>query len=548
MTDDAFAFENPALVASLLDASPDLFFFKDAGSVYRYANKAFCELFELPPSAVIGHNDFEIFPGVNAERHYRADQAVLASGRFASFEYEVVHEGRAVWLQVLKTPIRDAAGRITGLFCAARNITTHKRLEADARLARRELEKDMAEQAEDLRRANQELRRQIVQRHKAEKALEESLRTLNRIFENSPIGISLVTDRVVHRANPRFHALFGSGPDGIVGKSTEVFYPDREAFEAFGREFYPALGRGERVDTVRVMRRFDGTDFWCRIIGQALYPDRPQDGSVWLMEDVTERRLAEEAAGAADRLKREFMDNMSHEIRTPLNGILGMAMVLEGTPLSEEQREHVETLRQCAENLNSLLESILDFSRLDAGSDASGREPLPLEDIVQATCHPFHAAALQKGLVLSWHLEPDVPPLVVGDGTGLRRVLAALVSNAVKFTPAGSVDLTVSVGYGCRRQAGPRAAAGTVVLSFAVQDTGIGLSAEARQTIFEPFRQVDGSLTRRFGGAGLGLAIARKAAEAMGGVLDVVSEPGKGSLFCFSAPFTLLPTADESDS
>ncbi len=544
MMDRAQPMEDPAFVASLMNASPDLFFFKDAGCVYRYVNKAFCNLFALPRDAIIGHTDFEIFPGDNAARHYRADQAVLASGRFASFEYEVVHDNRSVWLQVLKTPVRDGLGRITGIFCTARNITTRKRLETDARIARRELERDVAEQAEDLRRVNQELRRQIVQRHKAEKALEESHRSLNLIFENSPIGISFVTDRIVRRANPHFHALFASPPGGVVGKPTAAFYPDQASYEAFGEQFYPLIARGERVDSVRVMRRLDGTDFWCRIIGQVLYPDRPQAGSVWLMEDVTERQLAEEAARAAERLKREFMDNLTHEIRTPLNGILGMAEMLAATALSGEQRDIVETLRESAGKLTELLVGILDYARLDAGGEAGQQGPFLIGEIVQGAINSFGASALQKGLELSFRIDPEVPAAVVGDGAGLRRILAALVSNAVKFTASGAVAVTVTPGngHGPGKAATPRE--GRVVLTFAVRDTGIGLSARERQTIFEPFRQVDGSVTRRFGGVGMGLAIASKVAEAMGGSLSVESAPGAGSLFCFSAPFTLLG-ADE---
>ncbi|WP_428568755.1 MAG: PAS domain-containing sensor histidine kinase [Solidesulfovibrio sp. DCME] len=544
MTDASLPLDDPAFVASLMEASPDLFFFKDAGCVYRYVNKAFCDLFALSRDAIIGHTDFEIFPGDNAARHYRADQTVLATGRFASFEYEVVHEARAVWLQVLKTPVRDGSGRINGIFCTARNITTRKRLEVDARLARRELEKDLAEQAEDLRRVNQELRRQIIQRHKAEKALEESLRSLNLIFENSPIGISFVTDRVVRRANPHFHALFACPLSGIVGKPTSAFYPDAAAYEAFGERYYPLIARGERVDIVHPMRRCDGSTFWCRIIGQVLDPDKPQAGSVWLMEDVTERQMAEEATRAAERLKREFMDNMTHEIRTPLNGIMGMAEVLAGTELSEEQRDLVETLRHSAGNLTELLVGILDYVRLDAGGEATRNDPFHIGDIVQGAINSFGASAMQKGLALSSRIHPGVPEVVVGDGAGLRRILAALASNAVKFTDAGTVAVEVMPGHGCRPGALETPRDGAVVLSFAVRDSGIGLSAAERRSIFEPFRQVDGSMTRRFGGVGMGLAIARKVAEAMGGVLDVESEPGVGSVFCFSAPFGLLEDAE----
>ncbi len=530
---------NPALIGAMVDASPDLFFFKDAAFVYRYANRAFCELFGLPVEAVVGRTDYDLFPPANADRHRRADQAVLASGESGTFEYEVVQGGRPVWLQVLKTPVRDASGSVAGFFCAARNITARKQSEAASMQVRHELERGVAERDGDLRRINQALRRQIEQRRKIEAALEESLRTVNLIFDNSPLGIIFVTGRVVRQANPRMHELFAFPQGTLGGRPTSVFYPDEAAFEAFGRISYEMLGRGERVDTVRVMRRADGTDFLCRVIGQVLYPDRPQEGSIWLMEDVTDRKMAEEAMLAAERLKREFMDNMSHEIRTPLNGILGMAQLLGLTELSDEQRVLVGTLHDSARALLSLLESILDFARLDAGERETARMPFSLGNILQGAANSFGSLAMQKGLSLEWRVDPDVPDLVVGDGAGLRQVLAALLSNAIKFTPEGRVEVEVSRSDACRPSAAFVNGKIPLCLSFSVRDTGIGLRPEEIDTIFEPFRQVDGSMTRRFGGAGLGLAIARKMAAAMGGELSVTSTPGEGSVFRFVAPFDL---------
>jgi PAS domain S-box-containing protein len=525
-------FDDPALIGAMLDASPDLFFCKDAAFVFNYANKAYCDLFGLTVEEIVGHTDFDIFPRENAERHRRTDQAVFASGKPETFEYEVVRDGLSVWLQVLKAPVREASGRLVGLFCSARNVSLNKKSEAESLRVRGRLEKGVIKRDEDLRR-------EIEVRRKAEKALEESLRTLNCILDNSPIGIAFVSERVVRRANPRFHELFAMPQGAIFGLSTATLYPDKQAFEEFGKAFYPILGRGERVDTVRIMRRVDGTDFWCRIIGQVLYPDRPQEGSIWLMEDVTEKRLAEEASLAAERLKREFMDNMSHEIRTPLNGILGMAELLGFSGLTEEQQGLVETLQESARTLMALLESILDFSRLDADDLETRLAPFSLNNIIQGAVNSFGSSALQKGLTLRWRIRPDTPDSVVGDGAGLRQVLAALISNAIKFTAEGAVEVTVTPCPDCRDVDVPKNYDAPVILSFAVRDTGIGLPPDQLEPIFEPFRQVDGSKTRRFGGAGLGLAIARKVAAAMGGRLQVESMPGKGSVFCFTVPFNL---------
>ncbi len=541
MWDPVAARADPALFGAMADASADLFFYKDAGLVYRYVNRAFCELFGIDSDEMLGRTDEEAFPLSSARRHRQADMAVLASRRSQTFEYVVEHGDRSVWLQVLKTPVLGADGSVNGIFCVARNITAIKTAQDQSRRTVAVLERDAIDREEELRRTNEELRRQAAERLRAEKALEESHKSLNCIFENSPIGIAFVTGRIVRRANPRFHQLYALEPGQVIGLPTAAFYPDAESFEAFGRECYPALGRGERVDVVRVMRRHDGTEFWCRIIGQVLDAARPQDGSIWLMEDVTERRLAEEATLAAERLKREFMDNMSHEIRTPLNGILGMAEVLSASLTDPQQRELLETLKESGYSLAALLENILDFARLDAGDVTSRRAAFSLGNLIDGVAASFAGAAMQKGLHLAWRVEASVPALVVGDGGGLRQILAALVSNAVKFTDLGTIDI---VAEALSSQATTRDGKATVLVSLAVHDAGIGLAPDQIESIFEPFRQVDGSKTRRHGGAGLGLAIASKLAAAMGGALSVESAPGQGSVFRFTAPFEIVAASD----
>jgi PAS domain S-box-containing protein len=534
----------PPIFEALLNASPDLFFFKDVQGVYRMVNKSFEALLDLPREAILGRDDFALFPSPSAARHQEADRQVLTTGRSGSFEYDMEYQGRTIWLQVLKSPVRGPEGRIVGLFCTARDISGSKRNESDGRLVRHALEQRVADRTMRLCQANAKLRQQITERRQAEASLADSVRTLNLILDNSPIGISFVAERVIRWANPRFHALFARPPGSITGLSTAVFYPDQTSFEKFGRLHYPQLSRGERVDVIWTMRRADGTDFFCRIIGQLLYPDRPQAGSIWLMEDVTERRLAEEASLAAVRLKREFMDTMSHEIRTPLNGIQGMATLLAATPLSDQQREMVETLEEATEALTGLFESILDFSRLDGADRKPPSTPFRPHDIVQGVVHSLTGPVAHKRLSLTCRLAPDLPELVLGDADGLRRVLAALAGNAVKFTDQGGVVLEVD----CQRTGCvPRPdleGHPAVELVFRVTDTGIGLPPEQLDTIFEPFRQADGGRTRRFGGAGLGLAIARQTATAMGGAIEVTSEPGRGSTFRFRVPFRLPPASD----
>ncbi|WP_343039522.1 PAS domain-containing sensor histidine kinase [Solidesulfovibrio aerotolerans] len=546
MTESAAPCIDPALFGTMVDLSPDLFFFKDADLIYRYVNKAFCALFDVAPQAVLDHTDFDIFSAPNAKRHRLADQTVLATSRSQTFEYEVERKDRSVWLQVLKTPVLDGRGQVAGVFCVARNITSAKAGAANQRDALAMLEQDAADRAEELRRANQKLRHEVDERRKAEEALQDSHRSLNAIFENSPIGISFVADRVVRRANPHFHQLFALPQGTAIGLSTSAMYPSQESFEDFGRRYYPVLGRGGRVDAITRMRRHDGTDFMCRMIGQVIDADRPQAGSIWLLEDVTDRLLAQEATLAAERLKREFMDNMSHEIRTPLNGILGMTELLKSTELDAQQQEYLETLVEAGRNLETLLESVLEFARLDSGDVETHLEMFSVSNLIQGSVAFFGTAALQKGLSLVCNVAETVPDLLLGDGGGLRQILAALLSNAVKFTQAGAIEVSATVAPGSPPESSAPGGPEAVVLTLTVRDTGIGLSPGELETIFKPFRQADGSKTRRFGGVGLGLAIAGKLAKAMGGSLTVESLPGQGSVFRYSAPFKLPPADDDT--
>jgi signal transduction histidine kinase/ActR/RegA family two-component response regulator len=244
-----------------------------------------------------------------------------------------------------------------------------------------------------------------------------------------------------------------------------------------------------------------------------------------LRDQADELREAAETAQAAVRAKARFLASMSHEMRTPLNGVVGMAQVLEETNLDQEQREGLEVIKNSSQALLALISDILDLAKIEAGHLEIEKVDFDLHELVGKAARIVEPVIGVKGVQLRTEIESGVPRYVLGDPTRIRQVLLNLLSNATKFTVEGSVTI--------RLWHRPAASAGCELIRFEVADTGIGISEEQKERIFQPFTQADDSTTRRFGGTGLGLAISGQLVERMGGRLGCDSQPGEGSIFHF---------------
>jgi signal transduction histidine kinase len=276
----------------------------------------------------------------------------------------------------------------------------------------------------------------------------------------------------------------------------------------------------------------------------------PGGGFITTYTDITDRKQAErllihakEEAEAAARAKASFLATMSHEIRTPMNGVLGMLHLLGNSPLSEDQRDLLETARGSAGALLGILNDILDFSKLEAGQLRIEATDFDLHRLIHDVIALLQGGADDKGLFLVAKIAAAVPRQVVGDPTRLRQVLTNLIGNALKFTSGGGV--TVRVGL-------EQAEASLSQLRVEVQDTGIGIAPEGVATLFQEFVQADSSITRRFGGTGLGLAICRRLVEMMGGTIGCDSRPGQGATFWFTtkvglASVTAVPSVPAAE-
>jgi PAS domain S-box-containing protein len=373
------------------------------------------------------------------------------------------------------------------------------------------------------------LERQVAERT-AE--LHQSMLEQQAILDHALTGIIFLKDRLIVRCNEGLERMFGYHAGQLLGRSTRDLHGSDEDFKTYGDAFYSVILSGDRfIGDIPLMHR-DGSTVWCAIQAKAIDVERPENGIVAVLQDISQRRLAEEqlraakaAAESATQVKSDFLANMSHEIRTPMNAVIGLSQLALKATHDPRQRDYLIKIKAAGAALLGVINDILDFSKIEAGKLDLETAPFNLSSVLENLANISSIRAAEKGIELLFSVAPDVPFSLVGDPLRLGQILLNLTNNAVKFTEQGEVVLSVRV----LERAGER-----IALEFAVRDTGIGMSAEHRSQLFQPFSQADSSITRRFGGTGLGLAICQRLVEMMGGRIGVDSTPGVGSTFTFS--------------
>ncbi len=393
------------------------------------------------------------------------------------------------------------------------------------------------QRAAELARANAVLQEEVAQRQAKEEALERAKQKAQSYFDVAGVITVVIGHRgTVSLINQKGCEVLGYPEEEIVGKNWAdcfVHEDHREIIKA-GLEGAGSSGRETDVNLPEDAYQYlvvtrSGEE---RIIEwhttRLPSEDGTPAGTLSSGSDITQvQRLKKEkeTAESASRAKSQFLANMSHEIRTPMNGLLGMIELLLDDELSERQRKFAHTARQSARNLLDLLNDILDFSKIEAGKLELEIVDFDLRELIQEVAELFAEPCHEKNLELLYNLADEVPVALRGDPIRLRQILSNLVSNAIKFTEGGEVEMRVVSTEDDGGEAGIR---------IEVRDTGIGLDPKVRGRIFEAFHQADGSTTRKYGGTGLGLSISTELVALMGGRMGVESESGEGSTFWFT--------------
>lgn len=399
--------------------------------------------------------------------------------------------------------------------------------EGELEQANYNLEEKIRERTAALEESNRALEDENSERKRAEKEITRQKKYFQALIENSPAAVVLLdNDEAILHCNPAFENLYGYNCADIMGADIDDLISPKDTRDQ--AELLTQQAMDQRVHAIAKRKRKDGSLVDVEVFGVPVFVGEERAGALAIYHDISTLVQARQAAEEANRAKSEFLANMSHEIRTPMNGVIGMLDIALDTPLSPEQKEYLTIALQSAEALLTLLNDILDYSKIEAKKLELETIEFDLRNTVEGVAYTLASRADEKDLELAALIPPDLPTNLLGDPSRLRQILVNLTGNAIKFTEKGEVVI---------RTEAVEESDDHVSIRFSVEDTGIGIKQERINAVFERFTQADGSTTRKFGGTGLGLAISQNLVDAMGGEMAVESEYGKGSVFSFQIGF-----------
>ncbi|KHK00403.1 PAS domain-containing sensor histidine kinase [Desulfovibrio sp. TomC] len=372
--------------------------------------------------------------------------------------------------------------------------------------------------------------------------LAKALREMETIFDNALVGVLLARNHRCEKINARGAELLGRTAGELYGATAESLFPSPESHALFLKTAYEDLCANGRHIGEYTLRRSDGSPLVLRAAARMISPCDAAEGVIWAFDDVTEQKRLEQellaskrAAETANTAKTQFLANISHELRTPLNGILGMSQLLLDKETDDEAREYLGIIKQSASTLVHIVGDLLDLSNVESGRIRLTEREFDLKDELTPLLRNFAAQSLLRSFEFTYVFDPLLPTRVVGDANRAKQILINLLSNAFKYTKKGHVAVRIGLDKpGLDRQPADQGTGNTstrVRLLLAVEDTGVGIDPGATATIFEPFGIGENYLTKKYSGAGLGLAIARKLATMLGGDITFSSNPGQGSTF-----------------
>lgn len=356
---------------------------------------------------------------------------------------------------------------------------------------------------------------------------------------NQSSSVVFITDRFgnIEYVNSKFSQVTLYSPEEVIGKNPRFLKSGKQS-ENFYQNLWDTINSGKEWHNEMYNKKKNDEYYWALA---SISPIKNSSGKIThfiaIQEDITQRKnISEELerakiiAESANHAKTTFLANMSHELRTPLNGIIGMTSLLENTDLNDKQREYLKMLKASSEILLRLINDVLDLTKIESGKLELNNSLFDFKAKVLEIINSFSIRINRKKVDLSYTFDHGIPGFVVGDFLRLQQVLNNIIGNAIKFTPEGTVKVSVS---------GTKISNNKIELLFSVKDTGIGVSREQYDLLFRRFSQVDSSTTRKYGGSGLGLVIAKQLVEMMEGKIWFESEPGKGSIFSFTVIFDL---------